>query len=511
MVAAVPAVTNLPGFPATAARPAGKGGQRLQVAAGPSPVAPPPRAAPDTPIMQPSTPPEIGRAEPGRLTGRNATMPAFSKRWWRHGLPLLAALAGGAALAWLLADRLLVDRRPVVVGILHSPSGPLAASERSMIDAMLMAIDEINRTGGLLGRRVRGVIAATGPEGGLARQTERLIRDERASVIIGCGTSGDRKVILPVIEHADHLLLQIRPYEGLEHSASVVSTGAVANQQITPAVQWCHDNLSARRFLLVGPDDVWPRCINAIAADQIRGVGDEVLDEMYLPPASTSVEDAVRRVVELEPDVVLCSLAGDAATAFFSRLRAAGVRPDRTPVVAFELSEDDLRKLDVDDAVGNYVAANYFQSIDRPENLAFVRAFKARYGEDRSTTAAVVNAYDSVRMWAQAVQEAETVDVRQVREALRSQSLDAPAGIIAIDPDTQHAWQPVFIGRVRGDRQFDIVWSSRTAVRPVPFPISRSRSAWEHFLQGLHHDRGGPQPAASAAIRRSAVGEPPPR
>jgi urea transport system substrate-binding protein len=448
--------------------------------------------------------PQVGGPSGGHAAATNAGSPP-----WLRSLPALGALAACGCLAWSAADRLLVDRRPIVIGILHSPSGPLAPSERSMIDAEILAIEEINQAGGLLGRPVRAVLADAGPEtGGLARQAERLIRDERASVIIGCGTSADRKKVLPVVEAADHLLLQPRCSEGLELSPAVVYAGAVANQQVTPAVQWSHDALAARRFLLVGPDDVRPRCINAIAADQIRGVGDEVVGECYLPVGSTAVEDAVQRVIELEPDVVLCSFAGDAAAAFFRKLRTAGVRPEDTPVVAVELSEDDLRRLDVEDVVGHYAAASYFQSIERPENLAFVRAFKARYGEDRATTDAIVGGYDAVRLWAQAVREAGSAEVRRVRETLRHQSLDAPAGVIAVDPDTQHTWQPVFIGRVRGDRQFEIVWSSRTAVRPVPFPISRSRSSWEHFVQGLHRERGA---GAATGSRETPAGGPRPR
>lgn len=469
--------------------------------------------------MQSSATSWADRPNVGGLRGHDAAGSPPRRPWWRSRLPLLATLAGMTGLAWLAADRLLVDRRPIVVGLLHSPSGPLAASERSMIDAAVLALEEINASGGLLGRPVRWVIADGGSDGTtLARQAERLITDERAAVIIGCGTSAGRKSVLPVVEHADHLLIQPRAYEGLEQSRTIVSTGAVPNQQITPAVQWCHDTLSARRFLLVGPDDVWPRCINAIASDQIRGVGDEVVGEFYLPLGSAAVDDAVRRVVDLEPDVVLCSLTGDAAEAFFRRLRAAGVRPEQTPVVAFELSEDDLRTFDIDDLVGHYAASSYFQSIDRPENLAFVRTFKARYGEGRATSDAIAGAYDGVRLWAQAVREAETADIRQVREALRHQSLDAPEGIIAVDPETQHTWRPVFIGRVRGDRQFEIVWTSRTAVRPVPFPISRSRSAWQHFVEGLHREWGGRwsqpvggrHPPHHAVDQGAASGEPRP-
>lgn len=401
----------------------------------------------------------------------------------------LTALAG---LGWLVLDRAFVDRRPIVVGILHSQTGPMAVSERSMVDAEVLALEEINQAGGLLGRPVRWVIAdgASDPNT-FARQAERLIREEKVSVIFGCWTSASRKSVLPVVEEADHLLVYPMAYEGLEESPQVIYTGAAPNQQITPAVQWCHDTLRARRFFLVGSDYIWPRCVNAIITDQLTGLGVERVGEAYIPFGSTSVDEVVRAIVAAKPDVVLSSVVGDSAIAFFRGLKEAGIGPDTAPVVSFSIAEDELRTIPRNDMVGHYAAWNYFQSIDRPENQDFVRAFKARYGNDRVTSDVITSAYDSVRLWARAVREAATIDVQQVRAAMRHQSLDAPEGIIAIDPNTHHTWRPVFIGRIRGDGQFDIVWSSRTAVRPVPFPISRSRSAWEKFVTDLYREWGG--------------------
>jgi urea transport system substrate-binding protein len=430
-------------------------------------------------------------------------MPDARRIAWRRRLrnrillPSLAALAG---LAWFGLDRLLVDRSPIVVGILHSQTGPMAVSEKSMIDAEVLALEEINKAGGLLGRPVRWVIAdgASDPPT-FARQAERLIRDDKASVVFGCWTSASRKSVLPVFEAADHLLVYPMAYEGLEQSPNIIYTGAAPNQQITPAVQWCHGTLGARRFFLVGSDYIWPHCVNAIAADQIQGLGAECVGEVYIPFGSSDVDAAVRAIVAAKPDVVLSSVAGDSALAFARKLREAGVRPDQTPVVTFAIAEDELRAAAREDFAGNYAAWNYFQSIDRRENQVFVRAFKARYGSDRVTSDVIAAAYTSVKLWARAVEEAGTIDVRQVRNAFRQQSLDAPEGIIAVDAATQHTWRPAAIGRIRTDGQIDIVWSSRTAVRPVPFPISRSRAEWESFVEGLHRAWGGQWGNTSAA------------
>lgn len=407
-------------------------------------------------------------------------------RW----IAILATIAA-VALGWLAMDRLLVNRRPIVVGLLHSQTGPMAVSERSMIDAEVLAIEEINRQGGLLGRPVRFEIADGASDWPtFARRAEWLIREKNACVIFGCWTSASRKSVLPVVESNDHLLVYPMAYEGLEQSPNIIYTGAAPNQQITPAVQWCHDTLQARRFFLVGSDYIWPHCVNAIIADQLKGLDAELVGEAYLDFGSTDADDLASRIAAAKPDVILSTVVGDSALPFARAIRTAGLTPETTPMVTFAVGENELRQ-QAGDMTGNYAAWNYFQSIDRPENLAFVRAFKARYGGDRTTSDVMVAAYNSVHLWAQAVREAETADVRPVRNAMRHQSLNAPEGIIAVDPETQHTWRPVFIGQVRGDGQFEIRWQSRTAVRPVPFPISRSRPEWEAFVNDLQRSWGG--------------------
>jgi urea transport system substrate-binding protein len=407
-------------------------------------------------------------------------------------MALVLLLIAGGIVIWAAADRLLTDRRPIVVGILHSETGPMAVSERSMIDAEVLALEQINDAGGLLGRPVRWVIddgESDWPT--FAREADRLINDERAEVIFGCWTSASRKSVLPVVEAADHLLVYPMAYEGLETSPQVIYTGAAPNQQITPAVQWCHTTLAARRFFLIGSDYIWPHCVNAIISDQLTGLGAEKVGEEYVPFGSTDVAGYVEQIRKAKPDVVLCSVVGDSVLAFFETLKEAGIDPEEIPVVTFALAEDELRSIDHADLVGHYAAWNYFQSIDRAENRQFVADFKARYGQDRVTSDVIAAASNSVRLWANAVRESGTTEVRQVRNAMRRQSLDAPEGIIAVDPETQHTWRPVYLAKIQPDGQFDIVWSSKVAVRPVPYPITRSRAAWTALVDDLHRRWGG--------------------
>ncbi len=407
-------------------------------------------------------------------------------------MALVLLLIAGGIVIWAAADRLLTDRRPIVVGILHSETGPMAVSERSMIDAEVLALEQINAAGGLLGRPVRWVIADGASDWPtFAREADRLINNERAEVIFGCWTSASRKSVLPVVEAADHLLVYPMAYEGLETSPQVIYTGAAPNQQITPAVQWCHTTLAARRFFLIGSDYIWPHCVNAIISDQLTGLGAEKVGEEYVPFGSTDVAGYVEQIRKAKPDVVLCSVVGDSVLAFFETLKEAGIDPEEIPVVTFALAEDELRSIDHADLVGHYAAWNYFQSIDRAENRQFVADFKARYGQDRVTSDVIAAASNSVRLWANAVRESGTTEVRQVRNAMRRQSLDAPEGIIAVDPETQHTWRPVYLAKIQPDGQFDIVWSSKVAVRPVPYPITRSRAAWTALVDDLHRRWGG--------------------
>ena len=427
-----------------------------------------------------------------RLYSENIASAAIKRSTGFRSLLVIVCVAGVGWIGWSMLDRMRADRSPVIVGILHSQTGAMAVSEKTMIDAEILALEEINAQGGLLGRPIEWVIAdgaSDWPK--FAQQAESLIQNKKVCVVFGCWTSASRKSVLPIFEANDHLLVYPMAYEGLEQSPNIIYTGAAPNQQITPAVQWCHEKLSARRFFLVGSDYIWPHCVNAIISDQLVGLGDELVAEKYVPFGSTNVDDVVKKIVETKPDVVLSTVVGDSAIAFAKKLREAGVRPEKTPVLTFAIGESELRTMSSEDIAGNYASWTYFQSLDRPENQKFVKAFKERFGSEESLSGMTESAYNSVKLWAQAVQEAGTDDVRQVRHSLRHQSFNAPGGVVAIDPETQHAWLSVCIGRIRTDGQFDIVWTSKTPVRPVPFPISRSPAAWKKFVEGLHTRWGG--------------------
>lgn len=383
------------------------------------------------------------------------------------------------------------EKPPIRVGVLHSLSGNMAISESSVADATIMAIDELNSGGGLLGRRIEAVKVDGKSDGEVfAAEAERLITEQKVDVIFGCWTSASRKTVLPVLEKHQHLLFYPVQYEGLEQSPYVVYTGAAPNQQLIPAVKWCSDHLG-KRFFLVGSDYVYPRTANAIATAQITALGGEVVGEHYLLLGSQEVKSVIDEVLATHPDVMLNTINGDTNVAFFKALRTAGITPAEIPTMSFSLAENELRGFDSKMVAGDYAAWNYFQSLDNQRNRDFVARFKARYGPDRVTDDPIEAAYFGVYLWAEAVREAGSSQVHRVRQAVGGQSYPAPEGTVYIDPTTQHTWKSVRIGRIVEGGQFAIEWSSDKPVRPVPYPFYRTRSDWDSYLSSMYQDWGG--------------------
>jgi len=410
------------------------------------------------------------------------------RRGWVWAFSALVVVAAGVGSALAVFGR---AERPIVVGILHSETGPMAISEKSMIDAEVMALEEINADGGLLGRPVKWVKADGRSDWPTyAQQARKLIDEDHVSVIFGCWTSASRKNVKPVVEEKKHLLFYPMAYEGLEQSPNIIYTGGTANQQVVPAVTWSHDVLKARRVFVVGSDYVWPHTVNAIIKDQVRALQLELVGEEYIFFGSSDVDDVIAAIVKAKPDVIFSTVVGDTNLAFYERLRRAGITPDRSPVISMSIAEDELRKLAPGDTAGHYAAWNYFQSIDRKENREYVQRFKTRYSADRVTSDVITAAYNSVYLWSQAVTEAGTEEVDRVRLAALHQSLDAPEGVIAIDRETQHTWRPFYLAKMRTDGQFDIVYTTEKPIQPIPYPFGRSKAAWDAFLNGLYTEWG---------------------
>ena len=378
----------------------------------------------------------------------------------------------------------------IKIGVLHSLTGTMAISEKSLVDAVNMAVMEINDRGGITGRKIETIVAdgrSDWPT--FAREAERLIVEDKVSTIFGCWTSASRKSVKEIVEKHNHLLVYPLQYEGLEDSPNIIYTGAAPNQQIIPAVKWCMDHLG-KKFFLVGSDYVFPRTANAIIRDQLTSLQGQIVGEEYLKLGSKNVDGIIQKIVQASPDVILNTINGDSNIAFFHALREAGISSDRIPIMSFSIAEEELRSMNIQETVGDYACWNYFQSLNDSRNREFVSRFKARYGATRVTADPIETAYFSVYLWAQAVEEGQSDNVTRIRKSMADQSYQAPGGIVYIDGSTRHTWKPVRIGRIRKDGQFDTIWSSKHSVRPIPFPAYRSRVQWENFLDQLYHGWG---------------------
>ena len=417
-----------------------------------------------------------------------AGMPArLEPRFWhRHRLAwlVLALILAGLFAGWLWNQR--VNHRVVRLGILHALTGPMAISEKPMAEAEQLAIDEINAAGGVLGYRIEAVIADTASNDDTAAiKLEQLLIEDKVSAVIGCWTSACRKTVKPIIERHASLLIYPMAYEGLEKSPNIIYTGAAPNQQVLPAVNWSFENLG-KRFFLIGSDYIWPHAVNAIITDQLKALGGELVGETYLPFGSVDPAAAIEKIRSAKPDVILSTVVGDSNAPLYRGLKAAGLDPKQAPVISFSISETEVQQIPNADIAGHYSAWNYFQTIQRPENTAFVQAFRNRYGASRVVSDVMETAYISAKLWAMAAERANSLAAEDINQALMGLSYDAPEGIVTIDPATRHTWRSFNMGKISEDGSIKIAWSADYPIRPVPYPRSRSIPDWDDFLQDLY-------------------------
>ena len=359
----------------------------------------------------------------------------------------------------------------IKVGILHSLSGTMAISERTVVDAESLAIDEINKAGGVLGKQIE-VIREDGASDWptFAEKAEKLIDKDRVVTIFGCWTSASRKAVKDVFESKDHMLWYPVQYEGQECSKNIFYTGAAPNQQIEPAVDWLLEN-KGKEFFLVGSDYVFPRTANTIIKEQLKAKGGLTVGEDYLPLGNNEVTPIITKIKKALPDggIIFNSLNGDSNAAFFKQLKGAGLTPDKYPVMSVSIAEEEVKQIGKEFLVGHYAAWNYFQTVDTPQNKEWVKNFKAAFGPERVTNDPMEAAYIMVYLWKQAVEKAGTADdVEKVRMAAIGQTFDAPEGKVTMNVN-HHISKTVRIGQVREDGLFDIVFSTDGPIAPIPW------------------------------------------
>lgn len=357
----------------------------------------------------------------------------------------------------------------VPVGILHSLTGTMSISEVSVRDAELMAIDEINAAGGLLGKKIKPVIedgASDWPT--FAEKTKKLLQKDSVVTIFGCWTSASRKAVLPVVEQNKGLLWYPVQYEGVESSPNIFYIGATTNQQIIPAVTWLLQN-KGKKFFLLGSDYVFPRTANKIIKEQLKADGGTLVAEEYTPLGHTDYNTIISKIKKEKPDVVFNTLNGDSNVAFFKQLQDAGITSKDLTTMSVSIAEEEVRGIGASVLAGHYTAWNYYQTTDIPENKKFVDAYKAKYGKDRVTDDPIEAGYTAVYLWAEAVKKAGSFDVEKVKAAAKGIEFNSPEGKVTIDGDNQHIFKTARIGQITADGQIKEIWNSGKALKPDPF------------------------------------------
>ena len=402
----------------------------------------------------------------------------------RHAGKTLTAVALGVATLGFAPFVQAADT--IKIGVLHSLSGTMAISETVLKDTVLMAIDEINAKGGLLGKQLEAVVVDPASNWPLfAEKAKQLIGQDKVVVTFGCWTSVSRKSVLPVYEELNSLLFYPVQYEGEELSKNVFYTGAAPNQQAIPAVEYLMSKAGggAKRWVLLGTDYVYPRTTNKILRSFLhsKGVKDEDIDEKYTPFGHSDYQTIVADIKKFSAGgktAVVSTINGDSNVPFYKELGNAGLKAKDVPVVAFSVGEEELRGVDPKPLVGHLAAWNYFMSIKSPANTEFIKKWSA-YAKAKNipghkdkplTNDPMEATYIGFNMWAQAVKKAGSTDTDKVITAMAGQTFAAPSGITSMmDLKNHHLHKSVFIGEIKADGQFNVVWKTPGPVKAQPW------------------------------------------
>lgn len=399
-------------------------------------------------------------------------------KWTRSKRIMAAALAVSAGLI-STADA----QETIKVGVLHSLSGTMAISETTLKDAMLMLIDEQNKKGGVLGKKLEAVVVDPASNWPLfAEKARELIAKDKVAAVFGCWTSVSRKSVLPVFKELNSVLFYPVQYEGEESERNVFYTGAAPNQQAIPAVDYLAKEEKVDRWVLAGTDYVYPRTTNKILEAYLKSKGVKSEDIMisYTPFGHADWQTIVADIKKFgsagKKTAVVSTINGDANVPFYKELANQGVKATDIPVVAFSVGEEELAGIDTKPLVGHLAAWNYFESIDTPENKAFIEKWKAFTKNEKRVTNDPMEAHVvGFNMWIKAVEKAGSTEADKVIPAIVGVQVPNLTGGISEMLPNHHISKPVFIGEIKDDGQFDVVWKTEGLV---------PGDAWSKHLDG---------------------------
>jgi urea transport system substrate-binding protein len=453
--------------------------------------------------------PLVTRADSVRVSAIQLPKPLLQKQGFPRRILLFAAGAAGVGALGLTAARFQRKKSPVTaqalppikVGVLHSLSGPMAVSERPLVDALLLAIEELNQDGGLLGRRVQPVVmdgkSELAADSAFTEAAERLLVQEDVAVVFGGYTSEGRRAIVPLFEKYGQLLFYPEQYEGLEASPNIFYTGATPNQLALPALQFCLAALPIKRFFLIGTDGLQARAISVLIEENLQQLGAEVVGTHYEPLGEYRFAPFLKKLEHGKPQIILNLLTGDSVVAFFRELSESGISAAAMPTLSFSLGENELAQLGNLSLAGHFVARARFESVPGAGPAVFARRFKNRYGDHRPISEDMEASYYGVGLWAAAVVHAGGTDVNKVRLALKAAAYELSGVRLRVDPENQHTFKLFEIGKINSDNRIEIIKTGDAPIAPVPFPKSRTPSEWQHFTDSIcqkwGENWGGPQ------------------
>lgn len=376
------------------------------------------------------------------------------------------------------------------IGVLFSKTGVTAGIERTQLNATLLAIDEINAAGGVLGRPIEPIAydPASNPKTARAL-AERLLSLDKVRLVFGCYMSSTRKAVLPVVEAMRGLLFYPTLYEGFEYSPNCIYTGAAPNQNSIQLAKYLL-RFHGRRFLMVGSNYIYPYESNRIMSDFVTQSRGEVVDELYVPleARAADFDKVLRRIEKHRPDVIFSTVVGQSTGTFYTVYREAGFDPSTMPIASLTTSEAEVAEMPPGVAEGHITAAPFFEVLATPAARRFVAAFKARWGAGSPVTAGAEAAYFQVFLAAAALGRSGTDDPERLGPALRDAEFDAPQGRVRVDPENNHTFLWPRVGRIDAAGQFQIVWNPGVRVKPDPYCVVQRLDDWS--AEGIAPDDG---------------------
>jgi urea transport system substrate-binding protein len=356
----------------------------------------------------------------------------------------------------------------IKLGFINSLTGAMAISEKTVSAVLHMATDEINASGGIMGKKIEPVQedgATDWPT--FAEKTEKLLTDDCVAAIFGGWTSSSRKAMKPVVEKDNGLLFYPVQYEGLESSKNIYYTGATTNQQILPAMEFLKSK-GVKTLFLAGSDYVFPRTANAIIKLYAKELGIKIVGEEYVPLDKDDWTTQVAKIVEAKPDFIFNTINGSSNVGFIKAYTDAGLKSATTPIISVSIAEEEAPNMGAS-VEGQYAAWNYFESVKSPANEKFIKDWVAYDGPSDVTSDPMEAAYDSLYLYKALVEKAGSFDVDKINAVAGGVSFDAPEGTVVIDGSNHHITKPGLIGKINKDNQFDIVWSSDGPIKPDPY------------------------------------------